>query len=109
LFFPYHDTNTLLSSDKSPAIARLPITEEIVWLPHEQNRVPAAIPITEVAPQVEVLRIPTEDGFEPVQMEVLEESDARGFIPSRVCLLGSDRATYRVFALEEEGRAVEGA
>ncbi|KAH8653357.1 anaphase-promoting complex, cyclosome, subunit 4-domain-containing protein [Xylariales sp. PMI_506] len=43
--------------------------------------------------------VPSEGGFMPVQMEVNEARSDRGDIPARVCLLGSDLQTYKVFAL----------
>jgi anaphase-promoting complex subunit 4 len=46
--------------------------------------------------------VPSENGFVPVQMEVKEDSSERGKIPARVCLLGDDLLTYRVFALPAE-------
>jgi anaphase-promoting complex subunit 4 len=41
-------------------------------------------------------------GFVPVSMEIKEAEDARGRVPARVCLLGRDRVTYKVYALPEE-------
>ncbi|RYO87821.1 hypothetical protein DL766_000724 [Monosporascus sp. MC13-8B] len=46
--------------------------------------------------------VPTDPGFVPVQMEVKEASSERGYIPSRVCLLGSDLQTYKIFALPDD-------
>jgi anaphase-promoting complex subunit 4 len=46
--------------------------------------------------------IPREGDFAPVQMEIQEASSERGHIPARVCLLGRDGQTYRVFALPEK-------
>ncbi|KAL8328790.1 hypothetical protein RB597_004515 [Gaeumannomyces tritici] len=45
--------------------------------------------------------------FRPVWMEVKRPSSGRGRMPSRVCLLGSDKVTYKVFAVPDdlEGRA----
>lgn len=37
--------------------------------------------------------------FMPVRMEVMEASDARGGVPARVCLLGKDEVTYKVYSL----------
>jgi anaphase-promoting complex subunit 4 len=36
------------------------------------------------------------------QMEIKEYRDSRGEIPARVCLLGSDKATYNVYALPKD-------
>ncbi|KAI1743615.1 anaphase-promoting complex, cyclosome, subunit 4-domain-containing protein [Xylaria scruposa] len=46
--------------------------------------------------------VPCRSGFVPVQMEIKEESTERGKLPPRVCLLGSDMQTYKVFALPED-------
>ncbi|KAB5570611.1 anaphase-promoting complex, cyclosome, subunit 4-domain-containing protein [Coniochaeta sp. 2T2.1] len=43
--------------------------------------------------------IPNVPGFVPVHMEVVEASSQRSEIPARVCLLGKDRTTYKVYAL----------
>jgi anaphase-promoting complex subunit 4 len=40
-------------------------------------------------------------GFAPIQMEVQRASKLRGEIPARVCLLGRDRAVYKIYALPE--------
>lgn len=32
-------------------------------------------------------------------MEVMEANDSRGGVPARVCLLGKDGVSYKVFAL----------
>ncbi|KLU87614.1 hypothetical protein MAPG_06611 [Magnaporthiopsis poae ATCC 64411] len=44
--------------------------------------------------------------FRPVSMEIKRPSSARGRVPARVCLLGSDKVTYKVFAIPDdlEGR-----
>ncbi len=46
--------------------------------------------------------VPTEAGFLPVCMEVVGPSSARDSIPARVCVLGKDSMTYKVFALPPE-------
>jgi len=38
-------------------------------------------------------------GFTPIRMEVVGPNGSRGKIPARVCLLGSDLTSYKVFAL----------
>lgn len=40
--------------------------------------------------------------FLPVRMEVMEASDARGGVPARVCLLGKDGITYKVYSLRPD-------
>ncbi|KAI0549467.1 anaphase-promoting complex, cyclosome, subunit 4-domain-containing protein [Xylaria curta] len=46
--------------------------------------------------------VPCQSGFIPVQMEIKEASMERGKLPPRVCLLGNDMQTYKVFALPED-------
>ncbi|KAK5632044.1 hypothetical protein RRF57_007758 [Xylaria bambusicola] len=41
-------------------------------------------------------------GFVPAQMEIKEASAERGKLPPRLCLLGTDMQTYKVFALPED-------
>ncbi|KAI8960282.1 anaphase-promoting complex, cyclosome, subunit 4-domain-containing protein [Daldinia sp. FL1419] len=45
--------------------------------------------------------VPTEPSFVPAHMEVKEASSERDKVPVRVCLLGDDMQTYKVFALPE--------
>ncbi|KAI1082374.1 anaphase-promoting complex, cyclosome, subunit 4-domain-containing protein [Whalleya microplaca] len=46
--------------------------------------------------------VPCEASFVPQQMEVKEASSERGKVPPRLCLLGNDLQTYKVFALPED-------
>ncbi|KAJ2994342.1 hypothetical protein NUW58_g1579 [Xylaria curta] len=46
--------------------------------------------------------VPCQPAFVPAQMEVKEASADRGKLPPRVCLLGKDMQTYKVFALPED-------
>ncbi|KAI1862462.1 hypothetical protein JX265_009176 [Neoarthrinium moseri] len=55
--------------------------------------------VTSVFPNV---LIPSEGNFAPVQMEVKQASSDRGDFPARVCLLGNDLQTYKVFSLPAE-------
>ncbi|KAI1824853.1 anaphase-promoting complex, cyclosome, subunit 4-domain-containing protein [Xylaria intraflava] len=54
--------------------------------------------------------VPCEPPFAPAQMEIKEASAERGRLPPRVCLLGDDMQTYKVFALPEDpfGAALRG-
>lgn len=63
---------------------------------------PQVLTDDEVTSAVLNLVVPAELGFAPAQMEVKEASSERGYIPPRVCLLGSDLQTYRVFALPDD-------
>ncbi|KAI1426225.1 anaphase-promoting complex, cyclosome, subunit 4-domain-containing protein [Xylaria sp. FL1777] len=46
--------------------------------------------------------VPCQPGFVPAQIEVKEASAERGKLPPRLCLLGTDMQTYKVFALPED-------
>ncbi|KAJ8120497.1 hypothetical protein ONZ43_g2809 [Nemania bipapillata] len=46
--------------------------------------------------------VPCESDFIPARMELKEASTERGKLPPRVCLLGNDMQTYKVFALPED-------
>lgn len=43
--------------------------------------------------------IPVECSIRPVRMEVHDRSHVRGDIAARICLLGSNRTTWRTFTL----------
>ncbi|PNY24707.1 Coatomer subunit delta [Tolypocladium capitatum] len=44
-------------------------------------------------------RLPAEQAMRPVKMEVHDRSDLRGEVPARICLLGSNRTTWRTFSI----------
>ncbi|KAI1654284.1 anaphase-promoting complex, cyclosome, subunit 4-domain-containing protein [Daldinia decipiens] len=46
--------------------------------------------------------VPCEPNFIPAQMEIREASSERGKVPVRICLLGNDMQTYKVFSLPED-------
>ncbi|KAF2969264.1 hypothetical protein GQX73_g4344 [Xylaria multiplex] len=46
--------------------------------------------------------VPCQPNFVPTQMEIKEASAERGKLPPRLCLLGNDMQTYKVFALPED-------
>jgi anaphase-promoting complex subunit 4 len=47
-------------------------------------------------------KFPEKSAFEPVHMEVVRSNSLRGEIPARVCLLGKDKVTYKVYAIPKE-------
>jgi hypothetical protein len=75
----------------------------MAWAPYEEGEVPRVrkLSTATVKQAFEALDTDiTEDGnFMPVQMEIREPADVRGALPTRICLLGSDHKTYRMFAL----------
>ena len=83
--------------DNTPSLLALPMSGPLPWTPHTGPEPPP----TPLDPsKVSLTPIPCADGFAPVQMDVHDASDARNPLPARVCLLGKDRRTYRVFELE---------
>ena len=44
-------------------------------------------------------RVPSDDNFEPIAMELHEKSDIRESIPDRICLLGNKQNTIRSFSV----------
>lgn len=60
------------------------------------------------APSVQVMEFPEDvASFVPVRMEVMEASDARGGVPARVCLLGKDEVTYKVYSLPDQAQMLQ--
>lgn len=49
----------------------------------------------------------TASSFVPVRMEVMEASDARGGVPARICVLGKDEVTYKVFSLPDQAQMLQ--
>lgn len=60
------------------------------------------------ATSVRVMEFPEDAAsFVPVRMEVMEASDARGGVPARVCLLGKDEVTYKVYSLPDQAQMLQ--
>ncbi|KAG6365016.1 hypothetical protein INS49_006622 [Diaporthe citri] len=60
------------------------------------------------ASSVRVMEFPEDvASFVPVRMEVMEASDARGGVPARVCLLGKDEVTYKVYSLPDQAQMLQ--
>jgi hypothetical protein len=60
-----------------------------------------------MASEIQTFRLPDDPSFVPVRMEVHEARDVRGHMPARICLLSSNRASYRSFVLPEGTEAKE--
>lgn len=85
----------------------------IIKLPHQpanlsyqqyDSRIPAephTLSIDQVTNGSPSVVVTAESGFQPAQMELKEARSERGHIPSRICLLGNDGQTYKVFSLPE--------
>ncbi|KAH8909786.1 anaphase-promoting complex component Cut20/Apc4 [Coniochaeta sp. PMI_546] len=66
---------------------------------HSQNLKALRIEAEKLDDTLSLAKVPTSAGFQPIHMEVVEGSSQRGEIPARVCLLGKDKVTYKVYAL----------
>ncbi|KAI1458241.1 anaphase-promoting complex, cyclosome, subunit 4-domain-containing protein [Annulohypoxylon moriforme] len=87
-----------------PRIVRIPHkSDELGYQPYNSGDsvTPHVLSNDQVASVFMNLTVPCEPGFTPALMEVREASSERGSIPPRVCLLGNDLQTYKVFALPE--------
>lgn len=94
---PFYLEEKLTKQDSTPTLISLPLTNPLPWAPHTGP----APPSTPIDPSSAASTpVPVDDDFSPVRMDVHNASDARGPLPARVCLLGKDRCTYRVFELE---------
>lgn len=52
---------------------------------------------------VRVMELPEDvASFVPVRMEVMEANNSRGGVPARVCLLGKDGVSYKVYSLPDQ-------
>ncbi|KAG6040531.1 hypothetical protein E4U41_000244 [Claviceps citrina] len=81
-------TVVLLLSLQSPDIA---------YTPYDETNAETA-PAVVCAASTEYL-LPPEYEMRPVRMEVHDRMNLRGEIPARICLLASDRVTWRAFTL----------
>lgn len=104
--FPFRKL-TLLPQDGEPNLRRIlfrPVS------PHyEANESGfATLSHGSPVPSVRVMEFPEDvASFVPVRMEVMEASDARGGVPARVCLLGKDEVTYKVYSLPDQAQILE--
>ncbi|OAA44847.1 Quinoprotein amine dehydrogenase, beta chain-like protein [Metarhizium rileyi] len=86
-------------TDNTPIITVVPIGPEHL----EYKAYDSAtndIPTTEVA-DLEELTLPPEHAMRPVRMEVRDKTDLRGEVPTRICLLSSNKTTWRTFVLPQ--------
>ncbi|KAF9871668.1 anaphase-promoting complex component cut20 apc4 [Colletotrichum karsti] len=102
LKFLNSDTLVVLSSAQGQpsSISTIPIPSQALnYTLYEEENLPDPVPLSEQL-QGKCLTLPEDSSFVPVQMDVQDATSARGEIPARVCLLGSDRFTYKVFGLD---------
>ncbi|KAI0883552.1 anaphase-promoting complex, cyclosome, subunit 4-domain-containing protein [Annulohypoxylon maeteangense] len=89
---------------QSPRIISIPHkSDELGYQPYSPGDVvtPHVLSNDQVTSVFTNMEVPCEPSFTPAFMEVKAASSERGSIPPRVCLLGSDLQTYKVFALPE--------
>lgn len=83
---------------KPPFMLQVPLSADYIsYSPHTDGSAPQAHPVamTDLSP----LALPDDPKFAPSRMEVKAAVSARGNIPVRICLLGRDQLTYKVFTL----------
>ncbi|KAI1180084.1 anaphase-promoting complex, cyclosome, subunit 4-domain-containing protein [Nemania sp. FL0916] len=119
LKFLYEDSLLVLLAPKTPSATQ---HLQLIRIPHKSNDLgyqpytagaqiaPHRLDNEQVAGVFLNMTIPCPPGFVPTQMEVKEASAERGKLPPRLCLLGDDMQTYKVFELPEDpvGLALRG-
>lgn len=85
--------------DNTPIITTVPIeSDRLQYAPY--NSVAENIPIVELS-DLQEFALPPEYTTRTVRMEVHDETDFRGHVPMRICLLSSNRTTWRAFTVPE--------
>lgn len=92
-----------------PFLFRIPLKspEGGAYVPHKEGTAPVATlmsveDIMGATSRLEVSEQAQGSKFVPVWMEIKAPSNVRGKVPARICLLGRDRITYKVFAVPDE-------
>lgn len=88
-----------------PRIIRIPHkSDELGYQPYNSghNITPHVLTNDQVTSVFTNMTIPCGPSFVPALMEVKEACSERGHMPPRICLLGNDFQTYKVFALPED-------
>ncbi|ELQ37818.1 hypothetical protein OOU_Y34scaffold00576g30 [Pyricularia oryzae Y34] len=111
----YQQTYTAMSSQERqnewalPFLFRIPLKspEGGAYVPHKEGTAPVATlmrveDIMGATSRLEVSEQAQGSKFVPVWMEIKAPSNVRGKVPARICLLGRDRITYKVFAVPDE-------
>jgi anaphase-promoting complex subunit 4 len=91
------------AASPTPLLVRLEYqSESLPLVEYKQGQVPPTWNMDRAKSGDDILSCMTfshVSGFTPVQMDVQRSTSSRGEIPARVCLLGTDKSTYKVFAL----------
>ncbi|GJC86577.1 anaphase-promoting complex subunit 4 [Colletotrichum liriopes] len=92
----------LVSKQGKPAnIVTIPVqSPNIPYIPYQEGNLPTAAALSQqLKGDDTTATLPEDASFKPVCMDVQDASDARGEVPARVCVLGANRAAYKVFSL----------
>ncbi|EFQ28492.1 anaphase-promoting complex component Cut20/Apc4 [Colletotrichum graminicola] len=86
---------------KSANIVTIPVqSHNITYMPYQEGNLPMTQALSQqLQGEVTTTTLPEDPSFVPVRMDVQDASDARGEVPARVCVLGANRTTYKVFSL----------
>ncbi|KAL0931684.1 anaphase-promoting complex component cut20 apc4 [Colletotrichum truncatum] len=103
LKFLNSNTLVLLVSKQGQAssIITIPIQcQALNYIPYEEGNLPGYSPLSgRLREECTVATLSEDHTFTPVQMDIQDATNARGEIPARICLLGSNRTTYKVFGI----------
>ncbi|WYZ40498.1 hypothetical protein EsH8_IV_000839 [Colletotrichum jinshuiense] len=85
--------------DKSFSIIAVPVqSPNITYSPYQEGNLPVPTALSkQLEGEYTTCALPEDPAFTPVRMDIQDATNARGEVPARVCLLGSNRTTYRVF------------
>lgn len=91
-------------SENKPLIVKMPLASpQLTYVPYQEGSLPTPQNLLDIptldGQKLTPFSLPEDRAFVPVQMEVQKATDARGEMPPRVCLLGRDRATWRVYTI----------
>ncbi|KAL7942047.1 anaphase-promoting complex, cyclosome, subunit 4 domain-containing protein [Trichoderma barbatum] len=103
------DDKTLLlfcvNTDNAPIVLSVPIQDEskLIYNPYNATN-PAQVSALTSTKLFSKYHLPTSHhALRPIRMEVHDRSQVRGDLPARVCLLGSNRTTWRTYRFPSEG------
>ncbi|RFU75006.1 anaphase-promoting complex component cut20 apc4 [Trichoderma arundinaceum] len=96
---PVHFADTLHQIDNTPIILAVPTQDEskLSYSPYDVANPDQAPSLTsaELFPKYDLPA--SHHALRPIRMEVHDRSDVRGEVPARICLLGSNRTTWRTY------------
>nr|XP_036584808.1 anaphase-promoting complex component cut20 apc4 [Colletotrichum truncatum]KAF6794458.1 anaphase-promoting complex component cut20 apc4 [Colletotrichum truncatum] len=76
------------------------LCQALNYIPYEEGNLPGYSPLSgRLREECTVATLSEDHTFTPVQMDIQDATNARGEIPARICLLGSNRTTYKVFGI----------